>query len=288
MKIVGHKKQWEFLKNSFESDKLAHAYIFSGQDKLGKKTIALKLASLVINSVNLKQNVDFIFIEAEKKKISIDQVRDLIWRMSLKSPVDSFKVALIDNAHLMGIDAQHAILKTLEEPKGQSVIILVTEKPELLLPTISSRCEMIKFHLVSQKEISEYLKDKTEEEKLKEIIKFSRGRPGEAIDFIEHPEKLEQRKAIIRKLDEMINSSLATRFQYAKELSQKDDFRKELEAWISFLRNKLIENVQNENFESIVKIKESLDVFQRINFLLTNTNINSKLAIETMLLDLKY
>jgi len=286
MKILGHEKQWKFLKESYESEKLAHAYIFSGQDKLGKKTIALKLASLITNSDNLKQNVDFIFIEAEKKKILVDQIRDLIWRMSLKSPIDSFKIALIDNAHLMGIEAQHAILKTLEEPKGKSVIILVTEKPELLLSTISSRCETIKFYLIPQKEISKYLIGKAGKKKTKEIIELSRGRPGEAIDFIEHPEKLEQRKTIVNKLNEMINSSLAARFQYAKELSQKDDFKKELEIWVGFLRNKLMEDVQNKNFESIIKIKESLDILQKINFLLVSTNINSKLAIETMLLNI--
>lgn len=286
MKTIGHRKQWEFLKNSFESDKLSHAYIFSGQKKLGKRTVALELASLITNSANLNQNPDFVFIESQNQKILIDQIRDLIWRMSLKSPIDSFKIAVIDDAHLMGIDAQHAILKTLEEPKGKSVMILISEKPELLLPTISSRCEMVKFYLVSNQEILEYLKDKTEEEKIKEIIELSGGRPGEAIDFIEYPEKLKQRKVIINKFNELINSSLAERFKYAKELSQKDDHKEEIEIWISFLRNKLIESVRDENVESIIKIKKSLNVLQRINSLIASTNINAKLAIENILLSI--
>ena len=142
--LIGHQKQREFLEKTAKSGKLPHAYLFSGQEKLGKKTLALELASFLIglpqdknknhfsplNSHYLTNNhPDFIFIEPKqpdssksltaKKEIYILQIKDLIKRISLRPSLSKLKVAIIDNAHLMNQEAQTCLLKTLEEPKGK-------------------------------------------------------------------------------------------------------------------------------------------------------------------------
>jgi DNA polymerase-3 subunit delta' len=286
MEIIGHQKQWQFLKKSSELKKISHAYLFSGQEKLGKKTIALKWVSLITGRPFKKQHPDFILIEPENRNIQISQIRDLIWRLSLKPSFAPFKIAIIDQAHLMGIAAQHALLKTLEEPKGEAVLILITEKPERLFSTIRSRCEIIKFYPVKKEEIKEFLKkQKVLEKEAEKITELSRGRPGEAIDFIENPQKLEKRKKVIEEFNQVLNSSLSERFQYAKDLSQKDDLKDVLEIWLDSLRSDLIKEAKLEK-HSLSQLKLRLELLQKINYLILNTNINSRLALETFFLNL--
>jgi len=290
MKIIGHQAQSRFLKKSFELKRLAHAYLFSGQDKLGKKTIALQWACLITGQPFQRQNPGFILVEPRQKTIQISQIRDLIWRLSLKPSFVSPKIAIIDKAHLMGIAAQHALLKTLEEPKGDSILILISEKPELLFSTIRSRCEIIKFYPVKTAEIRQYLEEqKLDQGKIQEIIDFSQGKPGQAIDFALNPEKLDQHRKTIKQFKTIMGSSLGQRFQYVKELSQDDNLKEVLEAWLSFLRKHLIEQVQgisDNDLQPVAELKDSLSLLQRINFLISTTNVNPKLALETLFLNI--
>ena len=158
--LIGHQKQRNFLEKTAKSDKLAHAYLFCGQEKLGKKTIAVEFAKwLFKEDVIKRQHPDFIFIEPEKKEIQISQIRECIWRLSLKPSVAPFKIAIIDEAHCLNQEAQNSLLKTLEEPRGKTLIFLVTEYPERLFPTIISRCQILKFYSVPKEEIERYLVD---------------------------------------------------------------------------------------------------------------------------------
>ncbi len=283
--IVGHKKQIDFLKRSLELDKLSHAYIFSGQEKLGKKTIALKWAGLINNHLFQEQHPDFILIQAQDSTILVSQIRELIWRLSLKPSLLQYKIAIIDNAHLMGIDAQHALLKTLEEPKGKSVLILITDHPEVLFATIRSRCETMKFYPVSKNEIDEYLKKQDiSQDKAREISVLSGGKPGEAIDFALNYSELEERKKIAEELEKISSSLLYERFQYAKELSQKENLKEILEIWLGFLREKLIRGI--EESEDSQKLREKLNLLQQLYVLVSTSNVNARLALETLFINI--
>ena len=148
---------------------------------------------IIWKNVKLEKNPDLILIEPEEKEIKISQIRELIWKLSLKPYAAPLKVAIIDKSHLMNQEAQNCFLKTLEEPKENTYLVLITEHPDSLLSTILSRCQSIKFYPVSQKEIENYLKkEKINEGKIQEILKISMGRPGRAIDFISSSEKLEE------------------------------------------------------------------------------------------------
>ena len=291
--IIGHQKQWQFLKKSVELGKISHAYLFSGQEKLGKKRIALEFVKL-INGRNFDLgHPDLILIKPEKgASIQIAQIRALIQRLSLKSYSAPFKVAIIDQAHLMTKEAQHSFLKTLEEPKGRTLLILITEAPERLLATIPSRCEIIKFSLVKEVEIQGYLREKFSDKECEEASKFCLGRPGEAVDFISDPQKLENRKKIIEELIKISNSGLVSRFQYAKDLSKKPNLREVLNIWVSYFRNILITAINNQpsttNRYSFPRLKNILSQIQNTNFLISTTNINSRLALEILMLELDY
>ena len=144
--IIGHKNQWNFLKKSAELDRLSHAYLFSGENQLGKKTLAIEFVKFLncsakdfsekpcqvcrnCQDVQKKAHPDFVLIEPENshKEIQISQIRNLIWKLSLRPYSAVFKVAILDKAHSMSQEAQSCFLKLLEEPKGKALLILITE-----------------------------------------------------------------------------------------------------------------------------------------------------------------
>lgn len=274
--IIGHQEQRNFLKKLIEEG--SRSLLFTGPESLGKKTVALEFLSSVFGA-KPANHPDFISIEPLKGRIKIDQVRDLSQRISLRPVRSSSFGVVIDQAHLMNRDAQNCFLKTLEEPKSSSILILVTEHPDFLLPTIFSRCERIKFYPVESQEIKNYLKEKeVQEEEADKIINISLGRPGKVINFLENPEELEKRKKIVHKLIDLMKSPLNDRFEYAKELSKEENIREVLIMWLSFLRDKLISDEGDK-----MRIKSILNSIQETLYLISNTNTSPKLALEALM-----
>ena len=170
-----HEKQWEFLKRTFEAGQLSHAYLFSGEKGIGKKDFAKNLAEfigcrfpdlLVIESINSTSSIKN---KKDSLEIDIGQIRDAQKFLSYKSYNGGYKIVIIDSAERMNVDAQDCLLKDLEEPKGQTILIMITSHPDMLLLTIFSRCQQIKFFRQKGQEDSSELVEK-EAEILKQII----------------------------------------------------------------------------------------------------------------------
>lgn len=289
--LIGHKKIWQFLQKSAGMDRLSHAYLFSGQGKLGKKTLALEwISSIFGGDISKGNHPDFVFIEPINKEIQISQIRKLILRLSLRPFISPFKAVIIDQAQAMNQEAQNCFLKTLEEPKGKTLLILITEYPEALFPTILSRCEIIKFYPVQNLEIEKYLESQgIAQNRIKEIVEISMGKPGVAIDFISGPQKLENQKKYIEELIKIPNSDIASRFQYAKNLSQENNLKEVLDIWLNYFRNILLSKVrEKDRFKNYTfsKLKNILQKIQNTNFLISTTNVNPRLALETLMLEL--
>lgn len=302
--IIGHKKQQQFFNKMIVSGKISHALLLSGPEKLGKKTLAFNLIFSIFGE-NFSQHPDFIFIEPKnkypkaekgsvgnnaaphsslaKEQIPIEQIRNLQWRLSLKPIKAPLLGVIIDQAHLMNKQAQNCFLKTLEEPKTKAFLILITEHPNFLLPTIISRCERVKFYPVKKDEIKNYLERKgVSKDKIEEIIEISLGRPGVAIDLFQNPQKLEERKKKIKELIKILNSPLSFRFQYAKELSGLTNKKEILGIWMSYFRKLLI---SNENQISRIKTINILNLIQQTIFRISTTNVNPRLALEVLMLE---
>lgn len=300
--LIGHKTQWQFLRKSVELEKLPHAFLFQGPAKVGKRTFALELAKL-LNCQNPdfqkrpcqtcfaccsleKQNLpDLIFIAPLKKEISIGQIRDLNWNMLLSAHGSSWKVAILDKAHCLGKEAQNCFLKTLEEPKPKRLFILVTEYPARLLPTVLSRVQEIRFSKVPSEKIHNYLKEKgIDEARAKKIVRFSAGRPGQAIDFLESPGKLKFFEGKIKEIKDLSRKDLNYKFQYAKKLSESSsqELNQIFEIWLQhfhllFLAKAGLDPVPKKNLKALEKTQ----------ILINFTNINQKLALENLMLQLR-
>lgn len=160
--IEGHEKPVLLLQRAIANNALAHAYLFSGQAGIGKKKTALALAAAV-NCLNARPeggcgecpscrkveklcHPDVHVLVPDGDEIKIDQIRQVQADFALKPFEGTKKVLIVDNAESMNAASSNAFLKTLEEPPGDALIILITAMPQSLLPTIRSRCQEIRFH----------------------------------------------------------------------------------------------------------------------------------------------
>ena len=172
--IIGHEKAVESLQNAIMLGKVSHAYIFSGEDGSGKKTLADAFAMTLqcekggkeacMNCPSCKKALtrnhpDIIYLKPEKDNvIKVDDIREQINNdMAIKPYSGNKKIYIINHADRMNEAAQNALLKTIEEPPEYGIIILLSENEEKFLPTIRSRCVTIEIRPVKDELIKEYL-----------------------------------------------------------------------------------------------------------------------------------
>ena len=170
--VPGQNKVAHMLKNALRSNRLTHAYIFSGPDRAGKRQMAMELAK-ALNCTNHSDDAcnectncqrimhgnfpDVHWIQPEGKTVKIEQIRSLQKNVSYHSVEASVKVFIVDAAETMTLQAANSMLKFLEEPVGRVVAVLLTENRHAVLPTILSRCQPIRFQTVAPEVIVDQL-----------------------------------------------------------------------------------------------------------------------------------
>jgi DNA polymerase-3 subunit delta' len=165
--IHGHERVCDFLRAAVGNGRLAHALLFAGPDGIGKRAVALAFAAWIhctelhgttggANAcgacASCRQiaagshpDVQLVAVASGKKEIGVDRIRELKRFMQLRSMLGKTKVVIIDEAPSLTVAAQNALLKTLEEPPDQSLLILVASNPDALLPTVRSRSQRVRF-----------------------------------------------------------------------------------------------------------------------------------------------
>lgn len=166
--IIGHETPKALLRASILHDHVAHAYLFYGEERIGKRMTALRFVQALNCETDLgrhgpdacgacrscvqieaQTHPDFLLIEPDDEQanpqIKIEQIRDIEQQIIYRPLIGRFKCFLIDEADRMTLGAANALLKTLEEPPAHSVFVLVTGKPCALPATIRSRCQGIRF-----------------------------------------------------------------------------------------------------------------------------------------------
>lgn len=283
--ILGHQKQFQYLKTLLSSKKLPHAFLFVGPERIGKKTVALEFAKLILGN-ELKGHPDFLMIDKEKE-ISISEIKEFCWHFSLKPFNSEYKVGIINNAHLMTEEAQNCFLKTLEEPKTKTVFILITSFLSLLFPTIVSRCQLIKFYPLKKAELENFLKENSNltESQREKIIAISQGRTGIVFDLMSHPEKIqkwERAKEMILKFQSL---SFQKRFEIAEKLAKEKNPKDVFENWLYLLHEIFLENVFKASKQfSLEKLLLILNTCHTVFYLSLRTKVNPRSLFEFFLL----
>ncbi len=196
--IKGQDRPLNLLKGYIKQDNLQGGYLFTGPEGVGKKITAKETAKAInciegsleacdvcasCKKINNNTHPDVHILECQDSEIKIEQIRQIKKDMGLRPYEGRKKVFIIDNSHRFNADSSNALLKALEEPSEDTLIILVTDKQELLLRTIISRCKILKFFAFERTELEGILKKDYhfDEAQAHFLAYFSEGRPGVAL-----------------------------------------------------------------------------------------------------------
>ncbi len=319
--IIGHDWAVDLLTGHLKRGKPRHAYLITGPANVGRRTLALKYAQ-AINALGTGETGSFdpssqdsqrienmqhpdlsvVVRKPEDRDIKIAGIRQLQQQLALSPYMSKFRYALLLNFEDANNNASNALLKTLEEPAEQVVMILTAQSPESLLPTIVSRCEHIRLRPVKTDILAGELINRLgiSEEDAKLFAHISGGRPGLALNYFRDTELLDQRREVLDDLIRLIGSNRAERFSYAKSMSKdKENFKEILNIWQSFWRDVLIRKSGADavitNIDRIAEVERTAEraslenikeVLDGIDLSLTAiySNVHPLLNAETLLL----
>lgn len=250
--FVGHSSLIENFKNRCSNGNLSHAQLISGEDGIGKSILAEILGKLILNGDLNREYVDIINYRPSKASFGVDDVREIIDEVNKKPFEGDKKVIIIHQGNKLTIQAQNALLKTIEEPPTEVYIIILCESLELILDTIKSRCEIYKLTPLTKDELYKYIAikgyDYSEEEK-SSAIAFSEGIPGRIDRYFSDTELQELRDKIVDLLLQLTNNEIEAILEKEEQLvSYKQNKEEVINVLSSFIRDILVnKEVYNEN-----------------------------------------
>ena len=318
--IIGHDRPIGILKRAMANNALAHAYLFSGEQGIGKRLTALALAAALncaapgpaggcgacasCRKVAAGTHPDVHVLTPETDEIKIDQVRQVQEELSLKAFEGMRKVLIVDGAEAMNEAAANAFLKTLEEPPGDSLIILVTALPRGLLATIRSRCQELQFQPLPRHLLAAVLREQRglQEEDAWFLAALSRGSIGRALGMNAEEER-EARERFLSLMDGLgairHDEVVMTADGIAKD---REGFGRLLDLGVEWLRDRLVFGLTGDErllvfpghlgrggrdgpVPSTAKILQDLELFAASRALLER-RVSAQLVAENLLLKL--
>lgn len=326
--ILGHEWAVNLLHQHIAQNSIKHAYLFTGPQGVGRRTLALRFAQAIncpnppspgvpcgecrtCRQIEKMEHVDLSFIEASTPggTIKIDQIRDLQRNLSLSPYEAKYRIAILARFDEANASASNALLKILEEPPEKVILLLTAETPESLLPTIVSRCEVLRLTPLSIESLKNGLKAllSLPEEEANLLAHVSQGRPGYAINLHEDPSMMQKRNDCLSQHQALLQSSNLRRFSLIKEHYSKHrttfrtDFLETLQCWQSLWRDVLLVKTKNscsianiDHLETIneiaehISLEETVKVISSIDQSIVNLNqySNPRLTIEVLLMDI--
>lgn len=236
--VIGHDAICAYFSRILENQEHAHAYLFTGPEQIGKTLLAkLILAEMLETPIN-QLEVSGVYQEVNPEgSIKIDQVRALQQHFSHSAFHGSKKAALILEAHRMTTGAQNALLKTLEEPAGDSILLLTSSQPDRLLPTIRSRCHMMHMQPAPREVLCAALQKELPEAEAHLLASLSAGRQGLATQ-LKDTEVREQYLTHRQVAQDILIASKPEQFMKCSALA-KSEHRKEILQQMLFLLHDL-------------------------------------------------
>ncbi len=292
--ILVDEKVYKYLKSVIKNKSYANGYIFYGAEGVGKKQTAFKFIKEIFKEssqignieekINNNNHPDFLIIEPsspmEAKRseiIKIDQIRNIKTFLGQKSINSGKKIVLIIDAHLLNEAASNCLLKTLEEPNN-GIFILLTSKLNLVLDTIISRCQILRFRSFSSQEIKSLVKNSFDPSKfnininlkLEDLINSANGSPGKLLENIKIWNELSDE--IISKLDSPLKNNLEI-LEVSKLISEKLEINQQI-CLLNLIQVVWWKKTKNIN---LIKKLENLKLHLK-------RNISPRLAWETIFL----
>lgn len=311
------------LRNNVASGDIHHAYLITGPQGVGRRTLALRLAQAVncpqpvapgepcltcrtCLQIERMQYPDLAVIQSEQRgaQLKVDQIRELQGSLALAPYEARFRVALLLHFEEANPYASNALLKTLEEPNPRVLLILTAESAELLLPTIVSRCAVLRLRPLPLEQVRLGLQARwgVPEDQARLLASISNGRPGYAVYLHQHPEQQEQRARWLAEHHRLVQSGRVERFKFAESISKnKEALRGLLFVWLYLWRDVMLMaanvNTPSANPDQWNEINALAGRFgwqraSQVVVALENTirlidqNVNARLAFEVLLLEI--
>lgn len=305
MKFIGHTKQVRHLDRALQSRAVPSALLFSGPAHVGKRTLAEYFARAIIDGsekidfshggardyygdlmtcapISEKQKIKKKGAKSSKAKkdqektlthdISVDQVRDAARELSLSALHGGARVLIIDDAERLGVAAQNAFLKTVEEPPTNAHIIFVTSNKSRLLPTLRSRTQTITFSLLSDDALS-VLSDDVD------LRVRAMGRPGLLTNLLAEKAPHDRDHNGDGQVNLLSGGSVADRLAYAKELSYDKEHARSVLAELQWnMRTRIISEHSYGDYATLARIEETRHLLR--------TNVNAHMVLEELVLHL--
>lgn len=298
MKIF-NKKQWRYLEKAYQRNTLSQAYLFAGPGGVGKFDLAIKFVKLINKKsdeikIIQRQDPDVFIIEPiveekvgkrRKKDISIQQIKEVSGKLGYFAYQSKFKFLIINGAQQMTDTASNSLLKLIEEPPVDLIIVLVSNNEQRVLPTLRSRCQPIRFGLERAENIIEYLEKQYSDEEipfLKNCATLSQGR-------IKVAERLVKDKALFRETQEareMFRSALKGGLLKGLELSEelatdRERLLQSMTQWIWYLRDFLVNHISKNGDSKIAKkVFLMLQALVNLRSQVQHTNINQRVQLD--------
>jgi DNA polymerase III subunit delta' len=325
--LLGHEWAVDMLKQQVAQGEARHAYLFCGPPGLGRRTLALRLAQVLncttpivagipcgtcrdCRQIEAMQHPDLTVIQAldddgnpkENGTLKVEYVRAVQHSLSLKPYQAKYRVALFLRFQEANDSAANALLKTLEEAPAHAVLLLTADTPEQLLPTIVSRCEILRLRALPISVIeTDLLKRGVDEERARLLAHISGGRPGYARSLVDDVTLLEKREERLNDLQTLLHATRVEKFSYADKLSKdKETMRQVILIWLSYWRDVMLRAAQAEtpltNIDCNMEIeflanRLDLHTVRRVVAELESAlekmdkNVNSRLLAEVLLLN---
>ena len=279
--FIGHEALINNFKQRCLKNTLSHAHLIAGEDGVGKGKLANIWAKFILNGDLDREYVDIINYSSEKSSFGVDDVRDIIEEVYKKPFEKDKKVIIIHEGNKLTIQAQNALLKTIEEPPKGVYIIILCESLELILDTIKSRCEIYKLKPLTKSELYEYIKIKKfnyDENEIKSAIAFSEGVPGRIDRYFNDDKLRELRNNIVILIKNLNKNDLEAILQQEESFSNlKNDKEEVLNIFGLFIRDILI-NKEIENEEFIInsdKLEDIKELTKEMSFKKLNNMIKT-------------
>jgi DNA polymerase-3 subunit delta' len=312
---IGHQWAIDLLHRSLERNRVAQANLFTGPEGVGKTHLARAFAAALncerddkpcgecrsCQLIGKGGHPDVLLLEPDGARLKIDQVRDLQHTLSLSPVMGRKRVAILTGFEAATREAANALLKTLEEPSAQVVLILTASDADLLLPTIISRCRVMALRAVPEETIARALTERLglAEEQAQLVARLSGGRPGWALRAAQDDSLLTNRAHDLDLLEELLRCGKVSRLEAAERLAKRDDLATLLALWQTWWRDlslaalgcdDLVINMDRR--EAVRQAATRITAPQACATVssLSQTqarllkNINSRLALEVMLL----
>ncbi len=317
--ILGHSKPIGLLQRAIKNDRVAHSYLFLGNEGIGKRLVALQFAKTLnclkgdkvdscdqcisCKKIDAFLHPDVLVLEPENQTLKVGQVRYMQRDLSFRPYEGKYRICILSSADRMAPHMSNTLLKTLEEPPPNTVLILLANHARLILPTILSRCQLVRFHPLPIPLVAKWLRERhgLDEAGAHLLASLSEGSPGRALEIegkIRNIRREELIKGLVgekslpaERMQGWVNSlptkereDLLLVLEVAKTLLRDMVIVKTLEEEPKIIHTDLLYQIKkitlNWKLSSLLK---RMEILHQTTFAIRN-NANTELALEAMML----